>query len=66
MAAKAVDAAFVKALPKVELHAHLSGSVSRQTLHEIWQRRKQRDALFALEDPLTALPSPSEGVNIST
>lgn len=34
-----VDQAFVQALPKVELHAHLSGSISRATLHTIWQKK---------------------------
>ncbi|KAK4241910.1 hypothetical protein C8A03DRAFT_40743 [Achaetomium macrosporum] len=29
-----------KALPKIELHAHLSGSISRQCLHEIWVMKK--------------------------
>ncbi|KAK4456327.1 putative adenosine deaminase protein [Podospora aff. communis PSN243] len=36
------------ALPKIELHAHLSGSISRQTLHEIW----------LLQQPHTTLPDP--------
>ncbi|KAJ5147175.1 hypothetical protein N7526_000527 [Penicillium atrosanguineum] len=41
-----VDSVFTKALPKVELHAHLSGSISRQCLHEIWKRKKANDTRF--------------------
>ncbi|KAJ5744774.1 hypothetical protein N7533_009644 [Penicillium manginii] len=51
-----VDLEFTKALPKVELHAHLSGSISRQCLHEIWQRKKTEDPTFAVEDPLVLMP----------
>ncbi|KAK0623586.1 hypothetical protein B0T14DRAFT_602133 [Immersiella caudata] len=36
------------ALPKVELHAHLSGSITREMLHEIW----------LLQQPHTTLPDP--------
>ncbi|KAB8073153.1 Metallo-dependent hydrolase [Aspergillus leporis] len=53
---KPVDAAFTKALPKIELHAHLSGSISRQTLHEIWAKKKATDPTFSVEDPLVVLP----------
>ncbi|KAK0721634.1 adenosine deaminase [Lasiosphaeria miniovina] len=52
----AVNIAFTKGLPKVELHAHLTGSISVTTLHEIWQARKDSDASFSMEDPLVALP----------
>jgi adenosine deaminase len=55
------DLAFTKALPKVELHAHLTGSISRQCLHNIWQREKSENPGFALEDPLTAIPSAADG-----
>lgn len=40
-----------------QLHAHLTGSISVATLHEIWQQRRADDAAFSLEDPLTALPA---------
>lgn len=43
-----------------QLHAHLTGSISVSTLHEIWQRKKASDKTFALEDPLIAL-SPEKG-----
>ncbi|KAJ5575094.1 hypothetical protein N7450_008993 [Penicillium hetheringtonii] len=51
-----VDVEFTKELPKVELHAHLSGSISRQCLHEIWQRKKIQDSDFPIEDPLILMP----------
>ncbi|KAH8588144.1 hypothetical protein B0O99DRAFT_656092 [Bisporella sp. PMI_857] len=44
-----------KALPKIELHAHLSGSISRECLHEIWLQKKQ-DGETDLEDPLIEMP----------
>ncbi|KAM0712665.1 hypothetical protein Q7P35_000112 [Cladosporium inversicolor] len=52
-----VNEAFTKALPKVELHAHLSGSISRDTLHTIWQQKKahQEDGGTTLPDPAIAL-----------
>jgi len=55
------DLAFTKALPKVELHAHLTGSISKQCLHNIWLAKKSADAAFALEDPLIAIPSAKDG-----
>ncbi|KAF2228188.1 hypothetical protein BDZ85DRAFT_255562 [Elsinoe ampelina] len=63
------DRAFCKALPKVELHAHFTGSISRQTLHEIWKRKKDAGELEgenALEDPLVSLPPAGDGINITT
>ncbi|EAW07506.1 putative adenosine deaminase [Aspergillus clavatus NRRL 1] len=53
---KPVDAAFTKALPKVEVHAHLNGSISRQCLHEIWLKKKAQDPEFDVEDPLVVIP----------
>lgn len=53
---KPVDAAFTKALPKVEVHAHLSGSISRQCLHEIWLKKKAQRPDFDVEDPLVVMP----------
>ncbi|KAF7194991.1 Adenosine deaminase-like protein [Pseudocercospora fuligena] len=46
----AVDASFARALPKVELHAHLTGSISSECLHEIWTRKQS-----TLKDPLSVL-----------
>jgi adenosine deaminase len=53
-----IDDAFVQALPKVELHAHLSGSISRATLHGIWQKKQttaKTDDGVKLVDPAIAL-----------
>ncbi|CAL5871742.1 uncharacterized protein PFLUO_LOCUS5995 [Penicillium psychrofluorescens] len=56
MGSSAVDHEFTKAFPKIELHAHLSGSISRQCLQEIWQRKKDRDPAFLVEDPSIMMP----------
>jgi adenosine deaminase len=53
---KPVDVAFTKALPKIEVHAHLSGSISRQCLHEIWLKKKVQNPEFDVEDPLVVMP----------
>ena len=50
-----VDAAFTKKLPKVELHAHLTGSITPQCLHEIWAQRRSIDPKMTLQDPLEAM-----------
>ncbi|KAK6425201.1 hypothetical protein LTR95_016292 [Oleoguttula sp. CCFEE 5521] len=50
-----VDHAFCHRLPKAELHAHLSGSVSRETLHTIWQSKQAKQQCLDLEDPSVAL-----------
>ncbi|KAI4744530.1 Metallo-dependent hydrolase [Aureobasidium sp. EXF-12298] len=55
------DLAFTRALPKVELHAHLTGSISRKCLHNIWQQKKSSNPAFELEDPLIAIPSAANG-----
>jgi adenosine deaminase len=55
------DLAFTKALPKVELHAHLTGSISRKCLHNIWLQKKSRNPALELEDPLTAIPHAADG-----
>lgn len=50
-----VDAAFTKNLPKIELHAHLTGSITPQCLHEIWTQRKSEYPSLILQDPLEAM-----------
>lgn len=50
-----MDAAFTKNLPKVELHAHLTGSITPQCLHEIWTQRKSEYPPTILQDPLEAM-----------
>ncbi|KFY64150.1 hypothetical protein V496_03448 [Pseudogymnoascus sp. VKM F-4515 (FW-2607)] len=56
-----------KSMPKIELHAHLSGSISPACLHEIWLSKKQRDAdgAAALSDPLQEL-APSKAFDLVT
>ncbi|OJJ49939.1 hypothetical protein ASPZODRAFT_13047 [Penicilliopsis zonata CBS 506.65] len=39
-----------------QLHAHLSGSISRKCLHELWTRKKEADPAFEVEDPLVLMP----------
>jgi len=58
--------AFTRALPKVELHAHLTGSISRETLRLIWRSKKAVDPELLLDDPLLAIPKASEGINVVT
>ncbi|KAL7919921.1 hypothetical protein ACQKWADRAFT_184426 [Trichoderma austrokoningii] len=53
------------ALPKIELHAHLTGSISRQTLHEIWLTKKAAGQTD-LEDPLTVIPEGKHDYNVVT
>lgn len=61
MSSSPVDAAFTRSLPKIELHAHLTGSITPQTLHEIWQLQSKP----TLQDPLVAMSS-SKSWDIST
>ncbi|KAI9923848.1 hypothetical protein ASPWEDRAFT_51317 [Aspergillus wentii DTO 134E9] len=63
---KPVDAEFTKALPKIELHAHLSGSISRQCLHEIWVRKKEKDPGFGVEDPWVVMPKGKVDYSLQT
>ncbi|KAI0976410.1 Metallo-dependent hydrolase [Xylaria arbuscula] len=44
-----------KSMPKIELHSHLSGSISSRCLHEIWKEKKEAGKTD-LEDPLIAMP----------
>ncbi|KAI4284664.1 MAG: hypothetical protein L6R38_001242 [Xanthoria sp. 2 TBL-2021] len=46
---------FTKSLPKVELHAHLTGSITRECLHNIWLARSKEHLNQTLEDPLEVL-----------
>lgn len=41
--------------PHPQLHAHLSGSISPQTLHDVWLQKKVTNPTLALPDPLLAL-----------
>lgn len=53
------------ALPKIELHAHLSGSISRECLHQVWKGKKERGQT-TLVDPLIEMPSGKFDYNLET
>ncbi|PPJ52628.1 hypothetical protein CBER1_10848 [Cercospora berteroae] len=58
----AIDTSFALALPKIELHAHLTGSISPECLRDIWLRSETN-----LEDPSIALqPIGKQHHDIST
>ena len=48
-----------------QLHAHLTGSISRQALHTIWQQ-KHALHLTQLEDPLVVMPEDKKDYNLQT
>ncbi|KAH8668362.1 hypothetical protein BX600DRAFT_496449 [Xylariales sp. PMI_506] len=54
-----------RAMPKIELHAHLSGSISRQCLHDIWARKKAAGTTD-LEDPLVVMPIGKHDYDLNT
>lgn len=54
-----LTSAYTISLPKIDLHAHLTGSISPQTLHQIWQQQQKRTTSNELIDPLIALAPPS-------
>lgn len=54
-----------KALPKIELHAHLSGSISRQCLHEVWLKKKEAGET-TLTDPLIEMPTGKHDYDLKT
>ncbi|KAL2156320.1 hypothetical protein VTH82DRAFT_1065, partial [Thermothelomyces myriococcoides] len=54
-----------KALPKIELHAHLTGSISRQCLHEIWLAKKEAGETN-LQDPLIEMPAGKFNYDLKT
>ncbi|KAI1184454.1 Metallo-dependent hydrolase [Nemania serpens] len=55
----------LKSMPKIELHAHLSGSISRQCLHEIWRERKAFGKTD-LGDPLVVMPLGKHDYDLET
>jgi adenosine deaminase len=62
-----VDIEFTRALPKAELHAHLSGSITPRTLHDIWETKQAKGQCLDLLDPLTVIQSGTQGfVNVQT
>lgn len=52
-------------LPKIELHAHLSGSISRQCLHEVWRMKKEAGETD-LTDPLIEMPDGKHDYDLKT
>ncbi|KAK7192030.1 hypothetical protein DPSP01_003898 [Paraphaeosphaeria sporulosa] len=61
-----VDLSFARRLPKIELHAHLTGSISRACLHDIWETRRQHDPELQLDDPLVAIPPDKVDYDVQT
>ncbi|KIW03755.1 adenosine deaminase, variant [Verruconis gallopava] len=61
-----VDRPFVNKLPKIELHAHLSGSISRKCLHDIWLAKKEAQPELDLPDPLVAIPPSKVDYDLKT
>ncbi|KAH6849916.1 hypothetical protein B0I37DRAFT_100267 [Chaetomium sp. MPI-CAGE-AT-0009] len=53
------------ALPKIELHAHLSGSISRQCLHDVWLAKKAAGETN-LKDPLVEMPPEKHDYDLKT
>jgi adenosine deaminase len=49
-----------------QLHAHLSGSISRECLHQIWLQKKSADSKLTLEDPLLAIPPGKVDYDLTT
>lgn len=56
MAKEIPSSTFTKSLPKVELHAHLTGSISPSCLHQIWKQKTSSNT--TLQDPTIALAPP--------
>jgi adenosine deaminase len=52
-------------MENLQLHAHLSGSISRECLHQIWVQKKAQGQT-ALEDPLTEMPVGKFDYNLET
>ena len=50
---------------KIELHAHLTGSITPQCLHEIWNQRMSEYPTMTLQDPKIAM-SKDESWNVMT
>ena len=49
-----------------KLHAHLTGSISRQCLHDIWAARQKEDPRLTLQDPLEAIPPDKVDYDVQT
>ncbi|KAM3514503.1 hypothetical protein MY11210_001846 [Beauveria gryllotalpidicola] len=51
--------------PATKLHAHLTGSVSRRTLHDIWRRKKDAGETD-LQDPMEVMPEGKHDYSVQT
>jgi adenosine deaminase len=49
----------------MQLHAHLSGSISRECLHQVWKMKKELGET-TLVDPLIEMPSGKFDYNLET
>ncbi|KAF2205706.1 Metallo-dependent hydrolase [Delitschia confertaspora ATCC 74209] len=61
-----ITRSFTRSLPKIELHAHLTGSISRECLHDIWKQKKAQKPDLDVEDPLMAIPPGKVDYDIKT
>ena len=59
------DPKLTRYFPKQQLHAHLSGSISRQCLHEVWLKRKENGETD-LQDPLVEMPLGKHDYDLKT
>ncbi|XP_074651028.1 N6-Methyl-AMP deaminase-like [Tubulanus polymorphus] len=46
---------FCKNLPKIELHAHINGSISNSTMNKLIELKRQKDAQFSVEQWMTCI-----------
>ncbi|ORX35368.1 hypothetical protein BD324DRAFT_582093 [Kockovaella imperatae] len=62
------DVQFCRRLPKVELHAHLTGSITRPILQQIWEQRVAESPDFAsvVAEPRLALADAKTGQSIGS
>jgi hypothetical protein len=56
----------VRSANLTKLHAHLTGSISRACLHDIWEARRQQEPQLELQDPLVAIPPDKVDYDVQT
>jgi len=64
--ADGVNVAFALNLPKAELHAHLSGSISVKTMHHLWALGRSQGRYKDLEDPRHVIEPGGDSINLVT
>lgn len=52
--------------PTIQLHAHLTGSIGRHCLHQIWLTKKDHDPELDMEDPMVAIPPNKVDYDLNT